>query len=86
VQTWDEYYRMVGAAAGVELQLVHIPADFVGAWVPDSAGGPKGDKAVSAVFDSTKIKRRTLAWFDADPARRQIDVEVNARLDKLIAV
>ncbi len=59
-----------------------------------------GDKAVSVVFDNTKIKRfvpgycatvpftegirRTMAWFDADPARRQIDEEANARWDKLI--
>jgi len=28
--------------------------------------------------------RRTLAWFDADPARRQIDEEANAAWDKLI--
>ena len=59
-----------------------------------------GDKAVSVVFDNSKIKRfvpdycatmpytqgirETLAWFDADPARRQIDEEANARWDKLI--
>ena len=52
------------------------------------------------VFDNSKIKRfvpdycattpfaqgirRTIAWFDADPARRQIDDEANARWDKLI--
>ena len=63
-------------------------------------GGLIGDKAVSVVFDNTKIKRfvpgycatvpftqgirRTIAWFDADPARRQIDDEANARWDKLI--
>jgi hypothetical protein len=63
-------------------------------------GGLLGDKAVSVVFDNTKIKRfvpgyratmpfgqgirRTLAWFDADPARRQIDAEANATWDKLI--
>jgi hypothetical protein len=29
--------------------------------------------------------RRTLAWFDADPARKQIDADANARYDKLIA-
>jgi hypothetical protein len=60
-----------------------------------------GDKAVSAVFDTTKIKRfvpdfravtpfaegirRTVAWFDADPARQQVDAEMDARWDRLIA-
>jgi hypothetical protein len=28
--------------------------------------------------------RRTIAWFDADPARKQIDTEANAAWDKLI--
>jgi hypothetical protein len=52
------------------------------------------------VFDNSKIRRfvpdyratvpfaqgvrRTLAWFDADPARRRIDEEANAAWDKLI--
>jgi hypothetical protein len=52
------------------------------------------------VFDNTKIKRfvpgycatvpftqgirQTMAWFDADPARQQIDDEANAHWDNLI--
>jgi len=59
-----------------------------------------GDKAVSVVFDNSKIKRfvpdfvattrfaqgirQSLAWFDADPARKLIDSEANATWDKLI--
>jgi nucleoside-diphosphate-sugar epimerase len=101
VMTWDQFYRIVGAAAGVEPQLIHIPSDFIGACVPESLGSLKGDKAVSVVFDNSKIKRfvpgycatvpfaagigRTLAWFDAAPSRRQIDADANARWDKLIA-
>ena len=54
------------------------------------------------MFDNTKIKRfvpgftarttfaqgirRTIAWFEADPARQQIDAATNARWDKLTAV
>jgi len=101
VMTWDQFYRITGTAAGVEPQLIHITTDFIGACLPDKLGGLKGDKAVSVVFDNTKIKRfvpgycatmpfaegirSTLAWFDADPARRLIDAEANARWDKLIA-
>jgi len=52
------------------------------------------------VFDNCKIKRfvpdysatttfaegvrQTLAWFNADPARKQIDHELNATMDKLV--
>jgi nucleoside-diphosphate-sugar epimerase len=102
VMSWDQWYRLTAQAAGVEPDLVHIPSDFLAACIPESRGGLHGDKACSVVFDNTKIKRfvpdycattpytlgirRTLAWFDADPARRQIDEEANARWDKLIDV
>ncbi len=57
VMTWDQFYRIVGTAAGVDPQLIHIPTDFIGACLPDKLGGLKGDKAVSVVFDNSKIKR-----------------------------
>jgi nucleoside-diphosphate-sugar epimerase len=100
VMSWDQYYRITAEAAGVEPKLIHIPSDFIAACLPSTLGGLLGDKAVSAVFDNTKIKRfvpgycattpfgqgirKTLAWFDADPARRQVDAEANATWDKLI--
>lgn len=102
VMTWDQYYRITAEAAGVQAQIVHIPSDFIAACLPEKLGGLTGDKAVSVVFDNSKIKRfvpdycatvpygqgvrRTMAWFDADPARRQIDEESNARWDQLIEV
>ncbi len=101
VMCWDQFYRIVAEAAGVEPQLVHLPSDFIGACLPDALGGLLGDKGVSVVFDNSKIKqfvpdycattpfwqgiRRTLAWFDPDPARQQIDDAANATWDKLIA-
>jgi nucleoside-diphosphate-sugar epimerase len=100
VMTWNQFYNIVGVAAGVEAQPVHIASDFIGACLPEALGGLIGDKAVSVVFDNSKIKRfvpgycattpfgqgirRTLAWFDADPQRKQVDVEANAKWDKLI--
>jgi nucleoside-diphosphate-sugar epimerase len=98
--TWDQYYRVVAEAVGVEAQLVHIASDFIVTCLPEMTGSLIGDKSVSAVFDNSKIKRfvpgycatmpfargirRTLAWFEADPARRQIDEEADAAWDKLI--
>jgi hypothetical protein len=59
-----------------------------------------GDKAVSVVFDNSKIKRfvpdyvattrfaqgirQSLGWFDADPACKLIDTQANDTWDKLI--
>jgi nucleoside-diphosphate-sugar epimerase len=101
VLTWDQIFRTVGNAVGVEPQLVHIPSDFITACIPEKLGTLTGDKSVSVVFDNSKIKRfvpsycatttfaegikQTLAWFDADPSRKQIDPQVNATTDKLIA-
>jgi nucleoside-diphosphate-sugar epimerase len=101
VMTWDQLFRVVGAALGVEPKLVHIPSDFVAACIPEKTGTLIGDKSVSVVFDNSKIKRfvpgfcattsfaegvqKSLAWFNADPSRRVIDDVVNATTDKLIA-
>ncbi len=101
VLCWDQFYRLVAHAAGVNKpRLLHIPSDFIAACLPDKLGSLIGDKAVSTVFDNSKIKcfvpgfratvpfaegiRQTLAWFDADPARQLIDAEVDAAWDKLI--
>ena len=100
VMTWDQWYRIVGAAIGVEPRIVHIPSDFLIACMPEEQGTLIGDKSVSVVFDNTKIKRfvpgycattsfaegirQTLAWFNADPARKQIDTARNAALDQVI--
>jgi nucleoside-diphosphate-sugar epimerase len=100
VLTWDQIYAATAAAAGVEARIVHIASDFIAACLPDMAGSLLGDKSVSVVFDNSKIKRfvpdfcattpfargieRTLAWFDADPARQQVDAEADRRWDRLI--
>jgi nucleoside-diphosphate-sugar epimerase len=102
VLTWDQIYQQTAAAAGADARIVHIASDFIAACMPDMAGTLIGDKAGSAVFDTTKIKRfvpefgavtpyaegikRTIAWFDADPARQKVDTEMDAGWDRLIDV
>jgi nucleoside-diphosphate-sugar epimerase len=100
VMTWNQFYRATAEAAGAEARLIHISSDFIAACLPEMTGTLLGDKSVSAVFDNSKIKqfvptfsatttyaegiRRTLAWFDADPARQQIDNQAEATWDTLI--
>ena len=88
------------AALGVEARIIHIPSDFIIACWPSQEGSFVGDKSVSVVFDNTKIRRfvpdycattrfdqgirRTLAWFQADPARQMVDEAENAVWDKVI--
>lgn len=100
VLTWDQLYRTVASAVGVEAHIVHIPSDFMVACLPEMEGTLMGDKSVSVVFDNSKIKRfvpdylattrfaqgirQSLAWFEADPARKLIDSGENTTWDKLI--
>jgi nucleoside-diphosphate-sugar epimerase len=99
--TWDQLYAATAAAAGVTAKIVHIASDFICACLPEMTGSLIGDKCSSVIFDNSKIRRfvpdyvattpfkagiaRSIAWFDADPSRRQIDAELDAQLDRLIA-
>ena len=96
------YTTVAEAAGAPKPKLVHIATDFITACLPELVGGLPGDKASSVVLDNSKIKRfvpefaattrlrdgvaKSIAWYDADPARQIIDQEANATWDKLIAV
>jgi nucleoside-diphosphate-sugar epimerase len=98
--TWDQIYEATAAAAGVEAKVVHIASEFIAACLPEMTGSLLGDKVRCAIFDNTKIKRfvpgycatlpfargieRSVAWFDADPARQQIDAVADQQWDMLI--
>jgi nucleoside-diphosphate-sugar epimerase len=98
--TWNQIFELVAGAAGVTPQLVHVPSDVIAAFEPDWGAGLLGDKAYSVVFDNTKIKRlvpgyvaripfsqgvrEILAWYDADPARRVVDPELDRLMDDII--
>jgi nucleoside-diphosphate-sugar epimerase len=101
VLTWNQVVRALGAAAGVEPRIVHVPSDAIAAADPDWGAGLLGDKAHSMVFDTTKLRRvvpefttttrfeqgarEIVAWHDADPARRTVDARMDAVMDDLVA-
>ena len=102
VLSWNQAYETVAASAGVEPRPVHVASDFIAACIPEMVGTLHGDKSHSVVFDNTKIKRllpgyqattsfaegvsQAVAWFDADPARRQVDSDADRRWDRLLAL
>jgi nucleoside-diphosphate-sugar epimerase len=58
--TWNQIYKIIADALGVQLKAVHISSGFLdecsnGKY--DFRGSLLGDKANSVVFDNTKIKR-----------------------------
>ncbi len=99
---WDQIYSLVGAAAGVAPNILHVPSDAIVAADPSELGSLFGDKIYSSVFDYSKLRgvvpdfratvpfaqgiTETVAWFDADPDRQAIDEAANRRWDNLAAV
>jgi nucleoside-diphosphate-sugar epimerase len=95
------YEAVAEAAGVKTMNFVHIASDFIVACLPEKLGGLHGDKATSVVLDNSKIKRfvpdfvattrfrdgikRSIAWYDADPARRQVDEDANRNWDRLLA-
>jgi hypothetical protein len=87
-------------AAGHEPRLVHISSEFLAACEGSLRGTLLGDKAHSVIFDNSKIRRivpdfratipfhlgiqRTLAWFDADPARQIVKQESHDMIDHIL--
>jgi nucleoside-diphosphate-sugar epimerase len=99
ILTWNQIFTTLGRAAGVEPQLVHVASEQIARTVPDWGPGLLGDAAHSVIFDNTKARqlapgwaatipwsqgaREVIDWFDADPARGQIDARVDASIDAL---
>lgn len=100
VLTWDQIYRTIAEALGIEARVVHIPSEFIVEVAPEMTGTLLGDKTWSVVFDNSKIKhvapafqavitlgegvRRAIAWFEADPHRRTVVDAVNAEMDRIL--
>lgn len=98
--TWNKIYQLLGNAAGVEPELVHIPSDLIAAYDRRIGDSFLGDKAHSAIFDNSKIKqvvpdfqaaipfaegaRQIIEWHLADPSRQKISPEYNAMVDRML--
>lgn len=101
VLTWNQIYQQIGAALGVEPNLVHIPSEVIAKLHPSTGDGLLGDKMHSVIFDNRKIKafvpeyvatipfhlgiQRTLENFQAHPSRRVVSAEDEALLDDLLS-
>ena len=100
VLTWNQIYEDVAEAAGVKADIIHISSDFIARFDEFQLGNLLGDKAVSGIFDNSKIKmfvpefqaaipfkkgiKRTIEWFEADKSRMTIVKSNNEFIDKVI--
>jgi nucleoside-diphosphate-sugar epimerase len=101
VLTWSQIYEAMARAAGVEVRLVHVPSALIAALLPERGGSLLGDKAHSAIFDNSKLRRlvpdyrarvtfaagiaESIAWFDEDPARRVVNPAMTDAIDRVLA-
>ncbi|HPD00915.1 MAG TPA: SDR family oxidoreductase [Acetivibrio sp.] len=101
VLNWNQIYMAIGNAAGVKPEIIHIPSEFIARFSPDATGSLLGDKAVSMVFDNTKIKRfvpgfnatvsfsegikETIKWFESHPQKCTVDEEWGYVMDTIIS-
>lgn len=98
--SWNEIYQLTASALGVKADIVHVTSDLICKLDESYRGTLLGDKALSTLFDNSKIKhlvpefnanigfaegiQKTLSWFEADPQRQYIATKTDAFIDELI--
>lgn len=100
--TWNQIYRWLADAAGVaDPDLVHIASETIAVFAPDHGPGLVGDKAHTALFDNSKIKRlvpafgttirfdqgarEILAHYDAHPELQVEKPALDEAFDRMVA-
>jgi nucleoside-diphosphate-sugar epimerase len=100
ILTWNQIHEALADAVGCTAQIVHIASETLAKHDPELLGSLLGDKATSVVFDNSKIKRfvpdftatipfregikRTIRWFESDPARMVVKKETDVWIDGMI--
>ncbi len=81
--TWNQIYAAVAQALGVDYKPYYVSSSFLAAVAPkeyDVEGNLLGDKAVTVVFDNTKLKRAVPGF----QATTRFDVGVRRCIDFLL--
>jgi len=79
--TWDQIYQCIADAVNRPLKAVHVSSEFLAAaGAYDFYGGLLGDKAVSVVFDNTKLKRLVPGYI----AEKRFDKGVKETIDYIL--
>ena len=97
--TWNGIFATLGRHLGREPMLVHVPTAAIRKTDAEWGASVWGDKAHSAIFDNTKLRRlvpefRTtipfeqgagdiVEWYDEDPSRCTVDTRFDALQERL---
>jgi len=98
--TWDRIHHILARAAGTEAEIVHVPSEIIHSYDHEWGESLLGDKTHSMIFDNSKVRRfvpdfaatipfshgaeEIIAWYDADPSRKTIDVELDRTMNRII--
>jgi nucleoside-diphosphate-sugar epimerase len=99
--TWNQIYDCIARALNVPLKAVHVASEFLAASSDyNFSGGLLGDKAVSVVFNNTKLKqlvpgftatkrfdegiKETIDYISAHPEYQREDPEFDRWCDRVI--
>jgi nucleoside-diphosphate-sugar epimerase len=98
--TWNAIAGLFGSALGIEPRIVHVASGTLAQLLP-YGDGLLGDKAHSVVFDNSRVKslvpgwqavipfaegvQEIVEWYLADPARQEVDAELDAAFDRVVA-
>jgi len=101
VLTWNAIAGLLAEAAGVPLNVAHVPSTVVAQFDQGWGDSLLGDKAHNTYFDNSKIRgivpgfaaeipfaegaREIVAWYDAHPEARRVDADFDALVDRIIA-
>lgn len=99
VLCWNEIYRSIAEAVGVEPRYVYLPSDLLAKHYPAFEGSLLGDKTHSALFDNSKVKqfvpgfqasipfhegiRCTIARMQKKASFQNINEKASAQLDEI---
>ena len=102
--TWNQIYQSIADALGVAFTPYHVASDFLASVCPsayDLEGNLLGDKAATAIFDCSKLKRavpgfccttrfdegvrRCITYLREHPELQTEDPEFDAWCDRVIA-
>jgi nucleoside-diphosphate-sugar epimerase len=97
---WNLIYRLAGNELGKELDIVHIPSDYIASYDTNIGSSLLGDKAHSVIFNNAKIKnlvpefkqtvkfedgmKEIVSWYKNNPSWQKVDDDNNFIMDLII--
>ncbi|MFA6598908.1 MAG: NAD-dependent epimerase/dehydratase family protein [Ignavibacteriaceae bacterium] len=99
VLTWNQIAETIAAAAGLELKITHMSAEFISKYDAEWGRNITGDKGYDTTFDNSKIRsvvpdfkatipyhegvKEVIDWY-SEKENQIVNAEVDLMMDKMI--